>query len=180
MTASIAPVVTGLPPVIPAACRLLVLGSLPGNRSLAARQYYAHPQNQFWRLMGMVTGESLSGLPYDSRLAALDRHKIGLWDVIATARRASSLDGDIQQAVSNPLASLITNLPGLRAVACNGALAAKLATRQLGGQLGRQADASAVPLLALPSSSPANTQAFAAKAELWQALREFLALPTEG
>lgn len=160
------PFVTGLPPVIPETCRLLVLGSLPGNRSLAARQYYAHPQNHFWRLMDCVTGDSLAGLPYDERLVRLGRHHIGLWDVIATARRASSLDGDIRYAVGNPLAGLVATLPDLRAVACNGALATKLATRQL-------AD-TGLPVIALPSSSPAYTLAFAAKAERWQVLREYL------
>lgn len=166
MNAASAPFVTGLAPVIPESCRLLVLGSLPGNRSLAARQYYAHPQNHFWRLMDVVTGDSLAGLPYDDRLARLGRHQIGLWDVIATARRASSLDGDIQQAVANPLAALVATLPELRAVACNGALAAKHAARLL--------EATGLPVIALPSSSPAYTLAFAAKAERWRVLQEYL------
>lgn len=169
MTPAVTPLLTGLPPVIPSPCHLLVLGSLPGNRSLAAQQYYAHPQNQFWRLMERVTGDSLQGRAYDDRLGVLARHRIGLWDVIATARRASSLDGDIQQAVRNPLAGLVAQMPDLRAVACNGALAARLAMREL--------SASELPLLALPSSSPAYTLNFAAKADRWQALAAYLAPP---
>ena len=158
--------VAGLPPVLPVRCTLLVLGSLPGRASLAAQRYYAHPRNQFWRLMEVVTGESLEMLDYPERLARLSARGIGLWDVIASAQRASSLDGDIRQAVHNPLAGLVPTLPHLRAVACNGALAAKTAQRQLAHK--------DLPVIGLPSSSPAHTLAFAEKAQVWRALAAFV------
>ncbi len=158
--------VAGFPPVLPPRCTLLVLGSLPGRASLAAQRYYAHPRNQFWRLMEVATGESLELLDYPERLARLLARGIGLWDVIASARRASSLDGDIRDAVHNPLTSLVATLPDLRAVACNGALSAVSARRQLGG--------CDLPVIGVPSSSPAHTLAFADKAQAWRALAAFV------
>jgi hypoxanthine-DNA glycosylase len=72
------------PPVVDADTRLLVLGSLPGDRSLAAARYYAHPQNQFWQLMSAVIDVDLPSLDYDARLAALRTARVGLWDVVAS------------------------------------------------------------------------------------------------
>ena len=76
--------------------RLFVLGSLPGDASLAAQRYYAHPTNQFWRLLGAAIGEELQALGYDERLARLAERRIGLWDVIASASRRGSLDQAIR------------------------------------------------------------------------------------
>ena len=81
----------GFDPVVDANTRLLILGSLPGDASLRAAQYYGHPQNAFWRLIGGVIGRDLAALPYDHRLAALKAARIGLWDVIASAERPGSL-----------------------------------------------------------------------------------------
>ena len=78
---------SGLPPIARADARLFVLGSLPGDASLAAARYYAHPTNQFWRLLGRAIGEDLQSLPYEQRLARLAERRIGLWDVIASASR---------------------------------------------------------------------------------------------
>lgn len=158
--------ITGLPPVLPERCTLLVLGSLPGRVSLAAQRYYAHPRNQFWQLMAAASGDSLVELDYLARLDRLRERGIGLWDVIASARRPSSLDSDIRAAVVNPLGDLVRQLPHLRAVACNGALAAATARRALAG--------SALPVIGLPSSSPAHTLAFARKADAWRALAAFI------
>jgi len=78
----------GLPPVARSDARLFILGSLPGDASLAARRYYAHPTNQFWKLLGQAIGEELHALPYAERLDVLAAHRIGLWDVVASAERA--------------------------------------------------------------------------------------------
>jgi len=161
--------VRGLPPVIPDVCTLLVLGSLPGRASLAASRYYGHPRNRFWTLMEGVIGESLVALDYPERLARLGARGVGLWDVIGSARRGSSLDGDIRDAVANPLRPLVERLPHLRAIGCNGALAAKGAVRALAGL--------DLPILALPSSSPAYTLPLAAKSEAWRALGAFILPP---
>lgn len=159
---------SAFPPVTSPATRVLVLGSLPGEASLAASRYYAHPQNQFWRLVGAAIGrEELPALDYDARLAALLAAGIGLWDTVASAIRPGSLDAAIREAEHAPLADLIATLPQLRAVAFNGGTSAKIGRRLL-------ADA-AVRLVDLPSSSPAYAaMPFAAKRERWLELREFL------
>lgn len=154
-------------PVVDARTRLLILGSLPGDASLKAAQYYAHPQNAFWRLTGGVIGVDLTALPYAERLEALKAARIGLWDVIAGAERHGSLDAAIRNAEAADLRRLIADLPDLRAVAFNGGTAARIGRRSLAGV--------DVALIDLPSSSPAFTRPYAEKAEAWAALRTVLA-----
>ncbi|WP_375381599.1 DNA-deoxyinosine glycosylase [uncultured Sphingomonas sp.] len=154
------------PPVARADARLLVLGSLPGERSLADGRYYAHPQNQFWRLMSPVVGRDLPALGYDDRLATLVEARVALWDVIASARRAGSTDAAIREVEANDLAALVAKLPALRAVAFNGATAAAVGGSRLG--------ATGLDLVPLPSSSPLHTIGVAAKLPAWSALAAFL------
>jgi hypoxanthine-DNA glycosylase len=156
----------GLPPIMRVDARLLVLGSLPGEASLAAASYYAHPRNQFWRLMGAVTGEPLERLSYDQRLERLMARGVALWDVIHAARRSGSLDGDMREIEARDLEGFVADLPALRAVAFNGGVAARLGRKALAG--------SDLVLLDLPSSSPAYTLPFADKARQWSALGAFL------
>jgi hypoxanthine-DNA glycosylase len=155
------------PPVADARARVLVLGSLPGEESLAQARYYAHPRNHFWRLIGGVVGQDLEPLAYEERLAALLEARVALWDTVAAARRRGSLDGAIRNVEANSLVRLIETLPELRAVGFNGAKSAAIGRPQLAGCEG-------LALLALPSSSPAFTLPFDAKAEQWMALRAFL------
>ncbi len=150
-------------PVGAADAVLLILGSLPGEASLAAQRYYAHPQNQFWRLLGRAIGEPLAALDYDERLARLARRGIALWDVVAEARRAGSLDSAIRKARANPLAVFVAGHPRLRAVAFNGQAAAKIGRAQLVG-------IDRTVLIDLPSSSAAHTLAFEQKAARWAVL----------
>jgi hypoxanthine-DNA glycosylase len=158
---------SSFPPVVAPDTRVLVLGSLPGERSLAAGRYYAHPQNRFWHLIGKVVGMNLEPLDYDARLAALLAAKIGLWDTVASARRAGSLDAAIREAQHNPLAELASSLPELRAVGFNGKASARIGLPQLAG--------TGLALIALPSSSPANASVpLAEKEKLWGTLAEFL------
>lgn len=155
-------------PIVSADTRVLLLGSLPGERSLAERRYYAHPRNQFWALMSPVVGRDLVSLGYDERLAALLGAGVGLWDVVATARRTGSSDAAIRGMTGNDLASLAASLPPLRAIGFNGAIAHRHGLRQLGASALRYA------LVPLPSSSPLHTIGVRAKAEAWGALRAFL------
>jgi hypoxanthine-DNA glycosylase len=155
------------PPVTRVDTRVLVLGSLPGERSLAAGRYYAHPRNQFWQLIGSVISTDLAALPYEARLEGLLAAGIGLWDTVASAKRAGSLDAAIREAEHNPLAELVASLPELRAVAFNGTASAKIGTAALA-----EAD---LALLPLPSSSPAYAaMPIAEKRRLWAAIGEFL------
>ncbi len=157
---------TCLPPVVDARIRLLICGSLPGEASLKAERYYAPPRNQFWRLLESVLEEPVAGLAYEQRLALLLRRGVGLWDVVATARREGSLDGAMREVEANSLAELASDLPSLRAVAFNGGTAARVGRRAL--------CATDLSLVDLPSSSPALTLPLADKAERWAVLRAFL------
>jgi hypoxanthine-DNA glycosylase len=151
----------GLPPVIARDTRLVVLGSFPGVASLAARQYYAHPRNQFWPLLSALWSVDLSALPYARRVAVLRTRGLGLWDVYASCRREGSLDSAIADAQPNDLASLRRRAPRLRAVAHNGGESARFmrATAALG-----------VPVVRLPSTSPANASwSFERKLAAWRA-----------
>jgi double-stranded uracil-DNA glycosylase len=144
---------------------LLILGSLPGEASLRAQRYYAHPQNQFWRLLGSALGEPLHDLGYEERLAALAARQVGLWDVVGEARRIGSLDGSLRDVTANRLADFVAGQPRLRAIAFNGLTAAKIGRRALGD--------TGLTLIDLPSSSPAYTLGFAAKATRWSVLANF-------
>jgi len=157
----------GLPPIAREDARLFILGSLPGDASLAARRYYAHSTNQFWRLLGQATGEDLHALDYEERLDRLAERHIGLWDVIASARRRGSLDQSIRLADHNPVEQLLHDFPELRAVAFNGQAAASAGRRLLGAT-------ERLSLIDLPSSSAANTKPFAEKARAWTDLAKYI------
>jgi hypoxanthine-DNA glycosylase len=158
----------GLPPIARSDARLFVLGSLPGDASLAARRYYAHPTNQFWRLLGLAIGEELQPLEYEQRLRRLAERGVGLWDVIASASRSGSLDQAIREAEHNRLGHLLHDFPELRAIAFNGSTASAIGRRLIGAPPPR------ILLIDLPSSSAANTRPFADKAVSWAALGQFV------
>ncbi len=155
------------PPIVDARTRVLVLGSLPGEESLAQARYYAHPQNQFWRLIGRVIDKDLVPLEYEARLEALLQAGVGLWDTVGSATRRGSLDGNIRDTQPNDLAELAATLPELRAVGFNGGKSAALGMKQLEGD-------TRLTLVPLPSSSPAYTLAFEAKMAEWMKLRAYL------
>jgi len=157
------------PPVAGPGTRLLILGSLPGAASLRAGQYYAHPQNAFWRLIGAAIAREIAPLPYPDRLAALEAAGVGLWDVIASAERRGSGDAAIREAEHAELERLVAGLPGLRAIGFNGGTAARIGRRRLG------ACAHRLTLIDLPSSSPAYAaMPFEIKRARWAGLAAFL------
>lgn len=160
---------TGLPPIARPDARLFILGSLPGDASLAAGQYYAHPQNQFWKLLGVVVGEDLHRMDYPARLGRLGEHRMGLWDVIGSAVRRGSLDQAIRDANHNRVEHLVRDFPELRAVAFNGGTSAAIGRKLVGTRHD-------LTLIDLPSSSPANTRPFVEKAAAWERLRPFCEL----
>ena len=155
-------------PVVDANTRLLVLGSLPGEASLAVGQYYAHPRNAFWRLMGdLLNQPDLHQRAYAERLAALRARGVGLWDTVAEAERIGSLDAAIRLPIHADLSGLAAALPDLRAIAFNGGKAAHLGRRIL-------ADLDGIALIDLPSSSPAHARPLAEKRQAWAVLAPFL------
>lgn len=150
----------GFPPVLDSGIRILILGSFPGEASLAAQQYYAHPRNQFWRLLSAVLGDHLVELPYEQRLKALLSHHIGLWDVIALCEREGSLDAAIRRAQANDFAILKHQCPRLTRVCFNG---------KTSGKFEAQFAHAGFETLVLPSSSPANAQlSFDEKLAQWR------------
>jgi TDG/mug DNA glycosylase family protein len=157
----------GLPPVARPDARLFILGSLPGDASLAASRYYAHPTNHFWRLLGDAIGEELQALSYDARLERLAERRIGLWDVIASARRPGSLDQAIRSVEHNRVHHLLHDFPDLRAIAFNGSTASTIGRKLVTEPPER------LTLIDLPSSSAANTRPFADKLEIWSRLAQF-------
>jgi hypoxanthine-DNA glycosylase len=152
----------GLPPVIDRHTRVLVLGSFPGAASLAARQYYAHPRNQFWPLMGALLDEPLAQLPYAVRLTRLLAHRVGVWNVLDACVREGSLDANIRHAQANDFTRLRRLAPALQRVGLNGGASLRFA---------RDFAAAGYETVELPSSSPAHaTRNFEQKLQLWRAL----------
>jgi hypoxanthine-DNA glycosylase len=158
----------GLPPVVDAGTRVLVLGSFPGVASLAARQYYAHPRNHFWPILGAILREPLPELPYAARLARLRVHGVGLWDVIVACRREGSSDGAIRDAARGDPARIRRIAPHVALVCFNGDTAAAAAPEWC---------AAGFEALVLPSTSPAYTRPFAEKLAAWRALGRALKEP---
>ena len=169
----------GLPPLVNVRTRVLVLGSFPGAASLAAQQYYGHPRNHFWPLMahvfemfsgpGACLEKKLSyGSEYAQRCRWLQEHGVGLWDVYASCERQGSLDADIRNATVNDFSALRAACPQLALVAHNGATSFRHHRHTL---------ALGVPVVKLPSSSPANASwsLERKKAAWWAALGPALA-----
>jgi hypoxanthine-DNA glycosylase len=153
---------TGLAPVIAPDTRILILGSFPGARSLAAQQYYAHPRNQFWKLVGALVDEDLYNLPYDQRLPRLLAHRFGLWDVLAACEREGSLDSAIRKPAANDFERLRHLCPALETVGFNG---------QASGKFAPQFEQAGYRTVVLPSSSPAHmAMSFEQKLAVWQRL----------
>ena len=153
-------VLEGLPPVLDAHTRLIVLGSFPGVASLQAQQYYGHPRNHFWPILAALWGTDLMAMSYGARLVEARRHGLGLWDVYASCRREGSLDSAIEHARLNDLSRLHRLAPALQAIVHNGGESARamVHTRALG-----------LPVLRLPSTSPANASwSFSRKLEAWR------------
>ena len=150
----------GLPPVLAPDTRVLILGSFPGEASLVARQYYAHPRNHFWPLLGAILDEPLHALPYDDRLACLLRHQVGLWDTIVACVRPGSLDSAIRAATRAETARVRRLSPHVDLVCFNG---------QTAGRAAPAWRAAGYRTCLLPSSSPAYTRPFAEKLLAWRA-----------
>ena len=156
------PQLTGLAPVIAPDTRILILGSFPGAASLAAQQYYAHPRNQFWKLVGALVGEDLYALPYAERLPRLRAHRFGLWDVLAACEREGSLDSAIRNPAANDFERLHRLCPELETVGFNG---------QASGKFAPQFAARGYRTVVLPSSSPAHMAlTFEQKLAVWRLL----------
>lgn len=153
----------GLPPLVASHTRLLILGSFPGISSLNKQQYYGHPQNQFWRILQAIFSSSprgISTVSYEERSDWLLAQGLGVWDVYASCERAGSLDSAIRNPLVNDFSALLLRCPQLRLIAHNGGESFRHAkyTAALG-----------LPVLKLPSTSPANASwSFERKLAPWR------------
>ena len=149
----------GLPPILDTGIETLILGSFPSPASLAAQQYYAHRQNQFWRVMTSALGEPLVEADYAEKQRCLLRHHIGVWDVYRSCRREGALDSAIEAAEANDFSAIGTMAPNLRRIVFNG---------QTSGKFGRYFAKLGYDTLVMPSTSPAYTLSFERKLAQWR------------
>jgi hypoxanthine-DNA glycosylase len=164
----------GFPPIAAPDARVLILGSLPGQASLAAQQYYAQPRNAFWRIMGELI-DAGPDVPYRERVARLRASGIALWDVCKAAERPGSLDAAIVPGsiVINDFSRFFLEHPHIARVCVNGGTAHRLYLRMV--QPGLRDPWAALPVHLLPSTSPAHASLrFAQKLERWRQLQDWL------
>jgi TDG/mug DNA glycosylase family protein len=153
------------PPIEDSTARILMLGSMPGQESLRAVQYYAHPRNVFWRIMGELTGSSPE-IPYDMRTRILKSAGIALWDVLASCKRPGSLDSDISSIVPNDFETFFLNHPHISHIYFNGAMAEKCYQKFVLPRLTPRTSY----YLRLPSTSPAHASlSYEQKLSAWRA-----------
>ena len=140
----------GFKPIVGEHPRVLILGTMPSQKSLAQSQYYGHPQNRFWWIMSELFGFELS-LDYAARVELVSSKGIAIWDVIASCHRPGSLDASIDESslTPNPIPSLLSQFPSISLIAFNGQAAGKLFAKHICAELN-------VPTLVLPSTSPAH------------------------
>lgn len=165
-----APYICSFPPVSRSDARVLILGSMPGEASLAAGQYYAHPRNSFWRIMEVLVGAGQE-LPYPERLKIMQKRGIALWDVLAACRRAGSLDSAISAEEAQDFPAFFAAHPAIRTVFFNGGKAEAAFQKMLAKQpLNHD-----LSLIRLPSTSPAHAaRGFNEKCAAWREILDHL------
>ena len=167
------PFVQSFAPVIGTNPRVLILGSMPGIASLEAQQYYAHPRNAFWPLMGEILQEQWAA-DYHQRIRQLKKHPLALWDTLKACHREGSLDSAIKtdELVANDIPALLADQPSLRLIAFNGAASEKYFRQTVAKQLPAS---SAVEFIRLPSTSPAHaSKNLQQKLEDWRVIASYL------
>jgi hypoxanthine-DNA glycosylase len=160
------------PPIARRDATTLILGSLPGRRSLEMQQYYAHPQNAFWKLIAVIF-EAGGVLPYTRRVRVLTSNRIALWDVLAAAERPGSLDSSIvrHSVRVNDFATFFRAHPRVRRVFFNGLKAQETFRRCVLPEL--DAEFAGINYQLLPSTSPAHAgMTFAKKLDRWREIKE--------
>jgi double-stranded uracil-DNA glycosylase len=161
--------IQSFPPIASRTSRVLILGTMPGKVSLRECQYYAHPQNAFWRIIGGILGFDPAS-PYDARVAAVQSAGVAVWDVLKSCVRESSLDSaiDASSVVPNDFAAFLTEHPQIQRICFNGAKAEALYMKHVRPRLAADPD---VRYLRLPSTSPANAVLpLPEKLRAWQAV----------
>jgi hypoxanthine-DNA glycosylase len=158
--------ISSFPPLIDSQSEILILGSIPGVKSLEMQQYYAHPQNKFWKIIFELFNENFTE-DYMERITILKKHHIALWDVIDSCERKGSLDSEIKNEEANQIAELVEQHPNIKAIFCNGGKSFKNLQKVLGKNY-------KLPIILLPSTSPLHTISFEKKLEEWVKILELL------
>ena len=150
--------IKGLPPISTKDTHTLILGSMPSKKSLQRQQYYAHPQNTFWKIMTHILGQASN---YQEQTRLLKKHRIALWDIIRTCERVGSLDAAIKNPRYNPIKAFLKRHPKIKRILLNGGTAQNCYTRYAKHKI-------RLPHTRLPSTSPANTMKFELKLKAWR------------
>lgn len=158
--------ISSFPPIISEGSKILILGSVPGVKSLEMQQYYAHPQNQFWKIIFKLFEEDFTA-DYQKRTEIIRKNNIALWDVIDSCEREGSLDTKIRNEEHNDILKILRHHPNIKAVFCNGQKSFKNLKKILGKE-------SEIPIFVLPSTSPLHTISFDKKLAEWEILKTFL------
>ncbi len=158
--------ISSFPPIISEGSKILILGSVPGVKSLEMQQYYAHPQNQFWKIIFQLFEEDFTA-DYQKRTEIIRKNNIALWDVIDSCEREGSLDTKIRNEEHNDILKILRDHPNIKAVFCNGQKSFKNLKKILGKE-------SEIPIFVLPSTSPLHTVSFDKKLAEWEILKTFL------
>lgn len=151
------------PPISTANATILILGTMPGTKSLELQQYYGHPRNNFWRFMFEILNEKFSD-DYETRKSILLKHNVALWDVLQFCDRIGSLDSAIKNEIPNDFNEFLKNHPNIKTIAFNGQKAAALFKKHV-------APNKTYHLITLPSTSPANAgKTFESKLNEWKSI----------
>lgn len=152
------------PPILPHKPHTLILGTMPGIKSLQANQYYAHPQNQFWKFMGDIYGAGPS-LPYQKRVQVLKKQGVAVWDVVRACTRKGSMDSEIQNEIPNNFEEFYNKHPTIKLVVFDSLTAEKIYNRRVLPTLTRK-----LKYIRVPSPSPAHARiSYATKLAIWSA-----------
>ena len=158
--------ISSFPPIVFEDSKILILGSVPGIKSLEMQEYYAHPQNKFWRILFELFQEDFTA-DYAEKIELLKKNKIAVWDVIDSCDRKGSLDSEIKNEAHHDILQLLQDFPSIKVIFCNGQKSFKSLRKILPDDL-------KIPILVLPSTSPAYTIPYQKKLKDWSVLKSFL------
>ena len=158
--------ISSFPPIIFKDSKILILGSVPGIKSLEMQEYYAYPQNKFWTILFEIFDENFTR-NYNEKITFLEKNKIAVWDVIDSCEREGSLDTKIKDESHNDIAELLKAYPKVQTIFCNG----QKSFNNLKKMLGEKPD---VSIYVLPSTSPAHAIPFEKKLSEWSEIKNFV------
>ncbi|MBS7786636.1 DNA-deoxyinosine glycosylase [Flavobacterium sp. CYK-55] len=153
--------IKSFPPIVNPQTRVLILGTMPGAASLAQSEYYAHPQNQFWKIMFTIFAYRTTPETFVEKVKLIQQNHIGLWDVLQYCEREGSLDSNIKNPEENDLPGLLKQYPNIQKIIFNGQESHRLFHKKFGHLIHLEKHI-------MPSTSPAHTLEFEHKLAAWQ------------